>query len=204
MVCGTTDCSACNLPGETAYFVYLAILGFVTGSYVLSAYRGRLNTMLQQALIWLLIFLAAVVIFGFKEQLQKQLFPSQGVAISENTISITRSRDGHFYADMLANDTRIQFVIDTGASEIVLSTQDARKAGIALDNLRYLGVAGTANGEVRTAQTSLRTLEFSGLVERNVRVFVSEGQMDVSLLGMAYLRRFARIEIIDGTLLLHR
>lgn len=204
MVCGTTDCSVCSLPGETAYFVYLAILGLFIGSYVLRNYRGRMNTMLQQVLIWLLIFLAAVVIFGFKEQLQKQLFPSQGVTISEDVISINRSRDGHFYANMLANDERIQFVIDTGASGIVLSTQDARKVGIVLENLRYLGVAGTANGEVRTAQTRLQTLEFSGLIEKDIRVFVSEGQMDVSLLGMAYLRRFARIEIIDDTLLLHR
>lgn len=126
------------------------------------------------------------------------------MTISEDVISINRSRDGHFYANMLANDERIQFVIDTGASGIVLSTQDARKVGIVLENLRYLGVAGTANGEVRTAQTRLQTLEFSGLIEKDIRVFVSEGQMDVSLLGMAYLRRFARIEIIDDTLLLHR
>ena len=159
--------------------------------------------MLQQALIWLLIFLAAVIIFGFKEQLQRQLLPSQGVAISNNTISISRARDGHFYADMLANGAKIRFVVDTGASDIVLSTQDARKAGISLDNLRYLGIAETANGEVRTARTTLQTLEFSGLLEKNVRVFVSEGQMSISLLGMAYLRRFDRIEIIDDTLLLH-
>ena len=160
--------------------------------------------MVQQALIWVLIFLAAVIIFGFKEQLQRQLFPSQGVMISDSTISISRSRDGHFYADMLANGTRVQFVIDTGATDIVLSTQDARKAGVSLDELRYLGSAMTANGEVRTAKTILQTLAFSGVLDKNVRVFVSEGQMDISLLGMAYLRRFERIEIIDDTLLLHR
>ena len=160
--------------------------------------------MVQQALIWLLIFLAAVIIFGFKEQLQRQLFPSQGGMISDSTISIARARDGHFYADMLANGVRVQFVIDTGATDIVLSTQDARKAGVLLDELRYLGSAMTANGEVRTAKTILQTLAFSGILDRDVRVFVSEGQMDISLLGMAYLRRFERIEIIDDTLLLHR
>ncbi len=160
--------------------------------------------MVQQALIWVLIFLAAIIIFGFKEQLQRQLFPSQGVMISDDTISLTRARDGHFYADMLVNGVAVEFVIDTGASDIVLATQDAEKAGISLDQLMYLGTAETANGEVRTAQVTLDTLEFSGMHDRNVRVYVSEGQMSISLLGMAYLRRFDRIEIIGDTLLLHR
>ena len=160
--------------------------------------------MVQQALIWVLIFLAVVIIFGFKEQLQTQLFPSQGVMISDDTISLTRARDGHFYADMLANGVSVEFVIDTGASDIVLATQDAERVGISLDRLMYLGVAQTANGEVRTAQATLDTLEFSGMNNRNVRVYVSEGQMGISLLGMAYLRRFDRIEIVGDTLLLHR
>ncbi|PCJ74734.1 MAG: TIGR02281 family clan AA aspartic protease [Rhodobacteraceae bacterium] len=192
------------MPGDIAYFVYMAIFGLVIGAYILRAYRGRMGTMVQQALIWILIFLAAVIIYGFKEQLQRQLYPSQGVMISDNTISLTRARDGHFYADLLVNGVSVEFVIDTGASEIVLATQDAEKIGMPLDQLMYLGIAETANGEVRTAQVILDTLEFSGMRTRNVRAFVSEGQMSVSLLGMAYLRRFSRIEIIDDTLLLHR
>lgn len=182
----------------------MAIFGLVIGAYILRAYRGRMGTMVQQVLIWILIFLAAVIIYGFKEQLQRQLYPSQGVMISDNTISLTRARDGHFYADLLVNGMSVEFVIDTGASEIVLATQDAEKIGMPLDQLMYLGIAETANGEVRTAQVILDTLEFSGMRTRNVRAFVSEGQMSVSLLGMAYLRRFSRIEIIDDTLLLHR
>ncbi|MBL4874098.1 MAG: TIGR02281 family clan AA aspartic protease, partial [Rhodobacteraceae bacterium] len=170
----------------------------------LRSYRGRMGTMAQQVLIWVLIFLAAVIIYGFKEQLQRQLFPSQGVMISDDTISLTRARDGHFYADILVNGVSVEFVIDTGASEVVLATQDAERVGISLDRLMYLGIAETANGTVRTAQTTLDTFEFAGISNVNVRVFVSEGQMSVSLLGMAYLRQFARIEIIDDTLLLYR
>ena len=182
----------------------MAIFGLVIGSYILRSYRGRMGTMVQQALIWVLIFLAAVIIYGFKEQLQSQLFPSQGVMVSDDTISISRARDGHFYADILVNDVRIEFVVDTGASEIFLSSQDAQKVGIALETLIYRGTADTANGEVRTARTTLQTLEFSGIVDKNVRVLVSEGQMSVSLLGMTYLRLFERFEIIDDKLFLHR
>ena len=190
--------------GDIAYFVYMAIFGLVIGFYVLKTYRGLMGTMVQQALIWVLIFRAAVIIFGFKEQLQQQLFPTRAMMISDNTISLSRARDGHFYAEILANGVPVEFVIDTGASDIVLATQDAERVGISLERLMYLGIAETANGEVRTAQATLDTLEFSGMSNRNVRVYVSEGAMSVSLLGMAYLRRFERIEIIDDTLLLHR
>jgi len=182
----------------------MAIFGLVIGSYLLRSYRGRMGTMVQQALIWVLIFLAAVIIYGFKEQLQRQLSPSQAVMISDGAISIPRARDGHFYADMLVNDIRIKFVIDTGASEIFLSAQDAQKVGISLETLIYRGTAETANGEVRIARTTLETLEFSGIIDKNVRVLVSEGQMSISLLGMSYLRLFERFEIVGDTLLLRR
>ncbi|MGE4610589.1 MAG: TIGR02281 family clan AA aspartic protease [Paracoccaceae bacterium] len=190
------------MSGEIAYFVYYAILGFFIGSFVLRAYRGRMGAMLQQMLIWFLIFMAAVIVYGFKDQIQRQLFPSQGV-VSVDAISVMRSSDGHFYADMRVNGARVLFVIDTGATDIVLNTQDAKNAGIDLDSLRYIGIAETANGAVRTAQTTLDTLEFSNQIDRNLRVYVSEGQMDISLLGMAYLRRFPRLEIIEDTLFLY-
>ena len=160
--------------------------------------------MVQQALIWVLIFLAAVIMYGFKEPLQNQLFPSRGLMISDEAISISRARDGHFYADMLVNNVRITFVIDTGATEIFLSSQDAQKVGISLETLIYRGTAETANGEVRTARTTVQTLEFSGIIDKNVRVIVSDGQMSISLLGMSYLRLFERFEIVGDTLLLRR
>ncbi|OUS08729.1 hypothetical protein A9Q96_02370 [Rhodobacterales bacterium 52_120_T64] len=182
----------------------MAIFGVVIGAYLLRAYRGRMGTMVQQALIWVLIFLAAVIIYGFKGQLQDQLFPFRGTIISDEAVSISRARDGHFYAGLLVNDVRVEFVIDTGASEIFLSAQDARKVGISPESLIYRGTAETANGTVRTAVTSLQSLEFSGVIDKNVRVLVSEGQMNVSLLGMSYLRLFERFEIIDDTLVLQR
>lgn len=189
---------------DTANLIYLGLIAFFAGSYVLYAYRGRMGAALQQALIWVMLFFAMIILYGFKDTIQQQLYPRQGIEVSENVISLPRARDNHFYVDLLINGTKIEFVIDTGATEIVLTESDAQRAGISLSNLRYIGLANTANGEVRTAPVTLNTIELRDITDYNIRASVNEGQMNSSLLGMRYLSLFSRFEIVGDTLLLHR
>ncbi len=189
---------------NAANIIYLSLIGIAAGSYVLVAYRGRLGSMLQAALIWLLIFMAALIAYGFRDTIRQQLFPREGVVISGDTIAIPRAIDGHFYADLKVNGQKTTFVVDTGASDIVLAPQDAEKAGLDPATLRYIGRAQTANGEVRTAGVTLNTLEFAGFMDKDVRASVNESGMDISLLGMSYLRRFQRFEIVGDELRLQR
>ena len=107
--------------------------------------------------------------------------------------------DRHFKLDLKVNGTPITFILDTGASDIVLSQDDAARVGLDPDSLPYLGQARTANGTVGLARVELAEvvlaeggLEFRDL---NVPAFVNEGELDVSLLGMGYLSRYARIAI---------
>ncbi len=95
-------------------------------------------------------------------------------------------------------------MVDTGASEVVLSARDARKAGFDPDTLAYLGRAYTANGEVRTARVRADRLNLGGIEDRNVPLWVNEGDLDKSLLGMGYLQRWSSVEIRDGKLILTR
>ena len=92
------------------------------------------------------------------------------------------------------------FVVDTGATEIVLSRADAKRAGIAMDDLLFFGRANTANGVVETAPVRLDRLSLGDQEARNIRAFVNGGEMEGSLLGMAYLNRFSRIEISGNEL----
>ncbi|WP_372887870.1 TIGR02281 family clan AA aspartic protease, partial [Shimia sp.] len=92
----------------------------------------------------------------------------------------------------------------TGASEIVLSRADARRAGFDVDRLPYYGRAFTANGEVRTAPVTLRELRLGEMVDTGVAASVNGGQLEQSLLGMSYLQRFSEIRISGGTLSLLR
>ena len=193
------------MEGESvARLIYLLLLGAVLLGWFLAANRQRLNRSLQQALLWLLLFAGVVVLYGLRDELRQQVFPRQAVQLQGGRIAIPRAADSHFYATLAVNGTPVTFVIDTGASEIVLSRQDARRVGIDPDRLIYLGSARTANGEVRTARVRLDSLEFAGVTERGVSAWVNDGEMSGSLLGMAYLSRFARLEIVGDTLYLTR
>ena len=98
----------------------------------------------------------------------------------------------------------MDFIVDTGATQVVLSQRDAKRIGLDPDGLRYSGMARTANGTVRTAPVTLDRVGLEGMIDRNVSAVVNEGAMDGSLLGMSYLRRFGRIEIAGNQLVLER
>ena len=115
-----------------------------------------------------------------------------------------RARDGHYYLTLQINGNPIRFVVDTGATEMVLTQADAARVGLDLDSLNYLGRANTANGEVRTAFVRLDQVALGGIVDQNVPAVVNEGEMEGSLLGMGYLQRWGRIEIAGGELVLTR
>lgn len=128
----------------------------------------------------------------------------QSVLAEDGRIEIPRNADGHFYANLNINGTSIRFVVDTGATDLVLTQEDARRAGLDPDNLPYFGRAMTANGEVRTAPVWLEDVSFSGIDDRDVRASVNEGEMSQSLLGMSYLERFEQITIAGNRLILIR
>ena len=105
---------------------------------------------------------------------------------------------------MGVNGVPIEFVVDTGASQLVLTERDARRAGIDISNLAFTGRANTANGTVKTAPVRLDEIRFGGISDRNIAAVVNGGEMTQSLLGMSYLESFGRIEISGGRLILER
>jgi aspartyl protease family protein len=93
-------------------------------------------------------------------------------------------------------------MVDTGATQIVLSRSDAQRAGIEVADLAFLGTARTANGTVRTAPVWLQQLTIGPLSFDSIRAVVNEGALDTSLLGMSFLNQFDSIEIRDSELIL--
>jgi aspartyl protease family protein len=201
-------------PGGDAYLLgmeaydfgrltYLVLLGAAVIASFFMMNRANLGRSLQQASIWMLIFVGAIAAYGLWTDIQRDVMPRQSV-IDSGVIEVPRRPDGHFYLTAGVNGTPVEFVVDTGATEVVLTTEDAERAGIDLDRLDFIGTAMTANGSVRTAPTRVDEITLGDISMSNVRVYVNEGQMDRSLLGMSYLRRFERIEIADDQLILTR
>jgi len=186
-----------NLPSnfDPAMLIYLLILLIGVGSFIFGDFRNKLSQNLQSAAIWVLIFFGAVVIYGFKDSIEGQLFPRTSVQQIGEEIILTRAGDGHFYATLSINDADITFVVDTGATNVVISRDDALRIGLNPDELNYMGRAQTANGTVRTADVRLDEVNFANRTDRNLRASVNGGELNTSLLGMSYLNRFTTIQI---------
>lgn len=187
--------------GNLAYLVLMAV---VIASYFLIANRRNLGQVVRQAALWGLIFIGAIAAAGLWEDIRRDVTPRQAVFTEAGRIEVPRASDGHYYVTAHLNDRPVIFVVDTGATDIVLTRQDARLVGIDPDALIYSGRAGTANGTVDTARAVVDIFDVDGLADRDVSVWINRGEMNTSLLGMAYLQRFARIEIANGKLILER
>lgn len=188
---------------EIGRLTYLVLLGAaVIGSFFMMN-KANLGKSLQQLAIWALIFVGAIGAYGLWNDISRDVMPRQSV-VSQGVVEVPRRPDGHFYLTLEVDGTPVNFVVDTGASQVVLSMDDARRVGLNPDDLPFIGTAMTANGEVRTAPTTVDEMVLGDIKERDVRVYVNEGAMDMSLLGMTYLRRFDRIEIADDMLILTR
>lgn len=182
---------------------YLMLLLVAVGGYFVAQHRGNLSKLAQQAMIWGLIFIGVVAGYGLWGDIQRDLAPRQ-VMLEGGRIEVPRMFDGHFYLTARLNGAPVEFVVDTGATDVVLTKEDAARAGVDLASLAFTGRAMTANGTVRTAQANIEEIRLGEIRDTGLRVSINEGEMPQSLLGMAYLRRFSKIEIADDMLILTR
>lgn len=189
---------------DTARLIYLVALGAVIGGWLLVQNRRRMGHLAQKAAIWGFIFIGAIIVAGLWSDLRRTVAPPQAQVAADGRLVIPRGPGGHYHVTAKVNGTPIRFIVDTGASGIVLSRADADRAGIDVAGLAYWGEAMTANGPVRTASVQLESLALGPFEDRGLRAWVNEGPMEVSLLGMSYLQRFERIEIAEGQLWLSR
>lgn len=181
---------------------YLVLLLAAVGGWIMVEYRQRMGQALRVAMAWGLIFVGVMAGYGLWNDLRSDIAPQQ--LISEaGVIEVPRAEDGHYYLTLQVNGTAIQFLADTGATNMVLSQADARRIGIDPEGLLYLGTAQTANGTVRTARVDLPSVELGPYLDRDFSAWINEGDMDKSLLGMDYLALY-RVELAGNMMVLRR
>ncbi|MEM9969185.1 MAG: TIGR02281 family clan AA aspartic protease [Pseudomonadota bacterium] len=189
---------------ETGRLIYLVVLLAMVAGWFFMQRRESMNQTLQYAAVWALIFIGGAAAVGLWQDISNDGQRTQFISTADGQITVPQARDGHYYLRLSVNDTPVDFVVDTGATQMVLTQQDAARVGIEPEALSYLGRANTANGEVRTAFVRLEEVRLGGVTDRNVAAVVNAGEMRKSLLGMAYLQRWGRIEIAGGELILTR
>ena len=184
---------------------YLALLLLALGGAYLASHRQSVGKSLQMALVWGMIFMGCMAIYGLWGDISRDYGrKSLPITQQEGAIAMPRASDGHYYVTAEVNGTEIEFLVDTGASDIVLSRADAARIGFDLDKLAFLGSARTANGVVPIAYGRLKTMRLGHHLDQAVSVSINGGEMDKSLLGMSYLGRFGRIEMTQDQLILRR
>jgi aspartyl protease family protein len=116
--------------------------------------------------------------------------------------SVSKAPDGHFWADADVDGHAVRFLVDTGASAVALTPDDARRLGIDPTGLNYNYAVSTANGQARAAQVKLASISVGGARVENVDAFVLDHGLETSLLGMTYLGRLSRFEATQNAMIL--
>ena len=123
-------------------------------------------------------------------------------AATGGAAQIEKSPDGHYWAEGQVNGRSVRFLVDTGATAVALTAEDARRLGIEPRDLHYGFKVATANGAQRAAEVRLASLSVAGAQVNDVDALVIEKGLPASLLGMTYLGRLSRFEATRTSLIL--
>lgn len=119
------------------------------------------------------------------------------------TVALTADRGGHFYTPVRLNGREIEVVVDTGATLVAMSYDDARAAGIFVRPSDFKWRSRTANGIAKSARVMIDKVDLGGITVRNVQASVAEpGRLHITLLGMSFLSKLQRFEMSGGKLIL--
>jgi aspartyl protease family protein len=186
------------------------------GSSAIVGWRHNAGMALKQALAWIAIALVLVVIYNLKDDLMglggqfghqvvSSLAPHKPVQAGRGVVYLSRDMGGdHFRVDAVVNGHVMNFLIDTGASDVALSVKDARRLGFDPQVLNYTQTYRTANGMTRAAPVTLDTIKVGDITVHNVRGAVMQGDVGISLLGMSFLNALGSYEFKGERLVLRR
>ncbi len=169
--------------------------------------------MLKFAIIGLVGALAAaasakaVLTYGHAEG--ADLRPAQVVADDASTgpasgsaAQVSKGPDGHYWAEAAVNGHAVHLLVDTGATAVALTAEDAKRLGFDPKGLDYSYRVSTANGQARAARIKLASVSVAGAEVENVDALVIDKGLQTSLLGMTYLGRLSQFEATPSALIL--
>lgn len=128
---------------------------------------------------------------------------TEAAGASTATVELRAGARGHFSTTARVNGRSIPVLVDTGASMVALTYEDAERAGIFVRPHDFTGRVNTANGIARVAPIRLDSVSIGDITVHDVEGAVSEpGRLGTSLLGMSFISRLSRAEMRGGVLYL--
>ena len=180
------------------HMIYYAMWAALLGSDILASQRNW-GEAARNLGVWMLIavVLSAVYVFradaqNFASRLTAGLIPGRAAVVTDEngfkTAILYMGQNGHYQVDATVNGVTIPMMVDTGATTIALSFEDAERIGLNPDAMEFSYTVMTANGPARTAYVTLPEIEVAGIRRTNLRAGIAErGKLGGSLLGMNFL-----------------
>lgn len=191
--------------GVDPYLVRSMIILFIFGGAAAFWSRSSLLRLFKIAGVWALIIVTISGFYlyrsDFGDRFMASLDPAGVVSTGEELV-VRRSRDGHYWLRARFNGVPLLMMVDTGASNVVLSPDDAQKIGFNSNQLSFTGRADTANGSVTFARATVTSVGIGDQTFYDVPVTVNGAEMQGSLLGLTLLDRFASVEFRGDQLIL--
>ncbi|MEO1695623.1 MAG: TIGR02281 family clan AA aspartic protease [Pseudomonadota bacterium] len=185
----------------------VAVLLFVGGA--LSDYAGRLGTAARDAVIWIGFGLLLILGYSYRDDLRPlydrvagELAPAgtnltvAGTERGERAVRVRKRVDGHFAVQTKVNGRTLTMLVDTGASTVVLTSDDAERVGLDVNQLAFAIPISTANGTGFAARVRLNSLAIGGIQQGPLTALVAKpGALSESLLGMNFLQRLRSYQV---------
>ena len=195
--------------GDWARVAYAAGLLVLVSAGLFRSGRAMRPQHLRHAAIWALVISGLALGFAYRDELagvpqHLRLAFSAGdpVVTGEHELVVPQAEDGGFVVVGRVNGERVRFLVDTGASDTVLSPADARRLGLDVDSLSYAHAAETANGLGYGAAVVVDRLEVGPIARADFKVMVNQAPMSSSLLGLSFLNRLESFQVRDRKLIL--
>lgn len=189
------------------------LLAFLGGSAILNRHRMAPGLVLQSILAW--SALGAVLFMGYSyryelaqlgNRLMAELNPSGAIAVPGGAVTIRANQSGHFVVEAVVvragQAVPVRFLVDTGASDVVLSPRDAARLGFDAAALDFTRRYRTANGTGFGAPVRIERISIGTVSVDAVRASVNGAPMGLSLLGMSFLGRLAGYNVSRETMTL--
>ncbi len=173
----------------------------------LLARRISLKDAARNTLIWGALAAVLIVGYTYRDELgqglarvRSALIPAYAVSTAPHEMVLNQDADGQYYAIGRVNGQSVTFLIDTGASDIVLSPDDAKRLGVDLAALHFDDPYETANGDGRGARYAAASLALGPMQFSDVAMSINQEPMRTSLLGMAFFKRLQSYSFEDRRL----
>ena len=186
----------------------MAVLALVSSGLI---FLRRINVRETARNIAIWVGIAAVLLLGYSfrnefatvgDRIMGELLPHQAIEVGERELRINAGAGGHFHVVAHVNGEPVRFLIDTGATDIVLNREAAQRAGYDVGSLRFTRPYRTANGIGYGAPIRLDSIAIGPFGVADMPASVNDAPMSSSLLGISFLERLRSYEVRGSVMLL--